>query len=127
MKDLLTQDQIREIALNSGFKLKEQNDGSFNLNSYVYYFAQEIARHCWSAYESGVKPHKIHNMYGWIEISDDGYKPQNGQEVLVYYDSYKIGDVVRHCSYINGEFIEIGRETVVTKATHWRPALMYPV
>lgn len=127
MKDLLTQDQIREIALNSGFKLKEQNDGSFDLNSYVYYFAQEIARHCWSAYASGVKPHKIHNMYGWIKFEENGFMPKQGQEVLTYHDEYKIGDVVKHCWYIDGEFIEIDRQTAVTKATHWRPALMYPV
>lgn len=38
----MTNDQIKEIALKSGFKLKEQSDGSMDLNSYVYDFARSL-------------------------------------------------------------------------------------
>lgn len=39
----MTNDQIKEIALANGFKLKEQPDGSMDLNPYVYEFAQKLA------------------------------------------------------------------------------------
>lgn len=39
---VLTNDQITEIALNSGFKLKEQPDGTMALNPYVFDFAREL-------------------------------------------------------------------------------------
>lgn len=39
---MLDRHAIREIALESGFKLKEQPDGSIDLNSYVYEFARRI-------------------------------------------------------------------------------------
>ena len=35
----MTKEQIREVALDNGFKLKEQPDGSLDLNPYVYEFA----------------------------------------------------------------------------------------
>jgi len=38
----VTNDQIKEIALKSGFKLKEQSDGSMDLNPYVYDFARSL-------------------------------------------------------------------------------------
>lgn len=39
----MTNDQIKELALANGFKLKEQPDGSMDLNPYVYEFAQKLA------------------------------------------------------------------------------------
>lgn len=35
-------DQIKEIALANGFKLKEQLDGSMDLNPYVYEFSRAL-------------------------------------------------------------------------------------
>ena len=34
--------KIKELALANGFKLKEQADGSMDLNAYVYDFANPI-------------------------------------------------------------------------------------
>lgn len=39
----MTNDQIKELALANGFKLKEQPDGNMDLNPYVYEFAQKLA------------------------------------------------------------------------------------
>lgn len=39
----MTNDQIKEIALANGFKLKEQPNGEMDLNPYVYDFARAIA------------------------------------------------------------------------------------
>lgn len=36
----MTNDEIKELALKNGFKLKEQPDGSIDLSPYVYEFAR---------------------------------------------------------------------------------------
>lgn len=36
---------VKEIALANGFKLKEQPDGSLELNPYVYVFADKLVEH----------------------------------------------------------------------------------
>lgn len=38
----MTNDQIKEIALANGFKLKEQPNGKMDLNPYVYDFARAL-------------------------------------------------------------------------------------
>ncbi len=38
----ISNEQIREIALANGFKLKEQPDGEMDLNPYVYDFARAL-------------------------------------------------------------------------------------
>ena len=38
----MTNEQIRDIALANGFKLKEQPDGTQDLNPYVYEFARSL-------------------------------------------------------------------------------------
>ena len=38
----MTNDEIKEIALANGFKLKEQPDGTQDLNPYVYEFAKAL-------------------------------------------------------------------------------------
>ena len=39
---MIDRSTIRQIALEQGFKLKEQPDGSMDLNPYVYKFARVI-------------------------------------------------------------------------------------
>ena len=41
----MTNDKIKEIALENGFKLKEQPNGEMDLNPYVYDFARALLRH----------------------------------------------------------------------------------
>lgn len=38
----LKKDSVKHLALEAGFKLKEQPDGSLDLNPYVYEFAHRI-------------------------------------------------------------------------------------
>ena len=38
----MTNEQIREVAIENGFKLKEQPDGEMDLNPYVYDFARAL-------------------------------------------------------------------------------------
>lgn len=37
-------DQVKDIALRSGFKLKEQPNGEMDLNPYVYHFAELLIK-----------------------------------------------------------------------------------
>lgn len=39
---MLTNERIRKVALDSGFKLKEQPNGEMDLNPYVYEFARRL-------------------------------------------------------------------------------------
>lgn len=58
-------DEIKELALANGFKLKEQPDGSMDLNPYVYQFARALL--------SEATQHTIRNISGLLEyISDFG-------------------------------------------------------
>ena len=40
----MTNNQIKELALANGFKLKEQSDGTMDLNPYVYDFARALMK-----------------------------------------------------------------------------------
>lgn len=40
---MLNPEDVKKIALDNGFKLKEQPDGSLDLNPYVYQFADALA------------------------------------------------------------------------------------
>ncbi len=67
----MTNEQIKEIALSNGFKLKEQPNGEMDLNPYVYEFAraivllklEEAANDIYALDESFDSPQE-HNM--WI-------------------------------------------------------------
>lgn len=77
----LNKETIKQIALANGFKLKEQANGDTDLNPYVYEFTNAIAEHCWSAFKSGVMPHKIHPTKaslnnGWISVDDGLPEPE---------------------------------------------------
>lgn len=43
-QDILTPEEIREIAIASGFKLKLQAGGEMDLNPYVYTFVRALIR-----------------------------------------------------------------------------------
>lgn len=42
---MLDKTTVKELALANGFKLKEQADGSMDLNPYVYQFAAALIQH----------------------------------------------------------------------------------
>lgn len=42
MVDIMDKEYIKELALDNGFKLKEQPDGSMDLNPYVYEFVSAL-------------------------------------------------------------------------------------
>jgi hypothetical protein len=42
IKTILTETEIKHLALINGFSLRKQEDGSLNLNPYVYKFAEQL-------------------------------------------------------------------------------------
>ena len=46
-------EQIKELALRCGFKLKEQPNGKMDLNPYVYDFAQTLLDNVWVYLDDG--------------------------------------------------------------------------
>lgn len=58
----MNRDEIKAAALSCGFKLKEQADGSLDLNEYVYEFADVLLdsrnAHTSSETDSNLQPHQ---------------------------------------------------------------------
>ena len=55
----MNKDKIKSLAIESGFKLKEQKNGRMDLNSYVYDFANKLTQ-----YNSIVKKVDADNLPG---------------------------------------------------------------
>ena len=68
----MTNDQIKEIALANGFKLKEQPNGTKDLNPYVYDFARALI----DEYEHYVDGKAVTDENGKIIKGSDYFKPQ---------------------------------------------------
>ncbi len=47
-------EQIRELALRCGFKVREQPNGEMDLNPYVYRFAQNLLDNIWISLDDGL-------------------------------------------------------------------------
>ena len=80
--------KIKELALANGFKLKEQADGSMDLNAYVYDFANSIEQAA-----------EAQAVQGWISTSDR--MPKEGEEVLVHSFG-KVRQVTRDSKWAGG-------------------------
>ena len=98
--------KIKELALANGFKLKEQADGSMDLNAYVYDFANAI--------EQAAKAQAVPE---WISVEDG--LPSDGQNIIAF-------DAIKHCVFKDGEFLQgyfepdTGHEyTEPVDVTHW--------
>ena len=99
--------KVKELALANGFKLKEQADGSMDLNAYVYDFANAI--------EQVAK--KAQAVPEWISVEDG--LPSDGQNIIAF-------DAIKHCVFKDGEFLQgyfepdTGHEyTEPVDVTHW--------
>ena len=90
----LSKDQVRDIALKSGFKLKHQSDNTLDLNEYVYTFAQELMSKCNS-------PSPVNSA-----MSDGKYiTKQEAKEAI------KRGEKIRHPNINKGQWIMWSEKT----------------
>lgn len=116
---MLDKQTAKEIALSCGFKLKEQENGEMDLNAYVYDALNKVAEHCWSAWQSGVMPHKIHPTKaslnnGWISVDDDLPRIESKEDYLVYSTYTKVYEKV------DAKKLRIMIDNSA-KITHWQP------
>ena len=94
--------KIKELALANGFKLKEQADGSMDLNSYVYDFANAI--------EQAAKAHEAKKLEGCVVVpkdqTEDWYLDDNANMWITEPDEWLcdlyVGEVqsVEHKEYL---------------------------
>lgn len=73
----MTNEQVREVALANGFKLKLQDDGSYDLNPYVYDFAEAlIAKHYQLRLEEQKKEShaEYHKRNKWNSVSQGNWR-----------------------------------------------------
>ena len=62
---MIDRDTIEHLALENGFKLKEQPDGAMALNPYVFDFAQAVAQKAVEA-EREACAEQMEKQHAWI-------------------------------------------------------------
>ncbi|WP_165525534.1 DUF551 domain-containing protein [Psychrobacter pygoscelis] len=106
----MTKEQIKKLALDKGFKLKEQPDGTMDLNPYVYEFAEALLVDQW--------------------ISVDEQVPDDCEKVLVFTDAgYQWTGHYNHHSrpndwLLHGWTVKNGWHPF--EVTHWMPLPTLP-
>ena len=110
--------KIKELALANGFKLKEQADGSMDLNAYVYDFANAIEQAAkaqavqeWISVKDQPPPSDPHNREYWV------YETLNNK---VQHDYWVCPD-----SDLDQDF-EPFFNNWIRNVTHWMPMVKYP-
>lgn len=81
---MLNKETIRQIALDNGFKLKEQPDGSLDLNPYVY-----------DTINKAIEVYESEKTNGWISVDDE--LPSENQLVLLFdnFGEQTIGKIIK--------------------------------
>lgn len=87
---------VRKLALNCGFKLKEQPNGEMDLNPYVYDFASALV----GEYVPGTTAIKIGSLVKVTHI-DEVDRMVNGVKLGDYGVLVKIGPAGYHTIYFN--------------------------
>ena len=83
--------KIKELALANGFKLKEQADGSMDLNAYVYDFANAIEQ----AAKAQAVPEAIsigNELQSWVAVNS--FSADDGEGVLPVVDANAIAEEI---------------------------------
>lgn len=105
----MTNEQIKQILLANGFKEKEQPDGSFDLNPYVYTAVRAVL-------EQAIAQQ-------WVSVKDR--MPEAGSTVVVIYQEHgeQYADTAEVMQSYGGKlFFDVcmdGRGQVCDDVTHW--------
>lgn len=112
--------KIKELALENGFKLKEQESGGMDLHSYVYGFAQVV----YAEAQKVVMPK-------WISVEDQ--LPDFQQEVLIFSDNQigiseylPLSENDSGISFMEGFYTD-GACSIDTNVTHWMLLPIAPI
>ena len=100
--------KIKELALANGFKLKEQADGSTDLNAYVYDFANAIEQAA-----------KAQAAQAWINVDDR--LPPVDETVLVCWDYAPDIEPEKEYTTIDENLDEYWPNCQDEPPTHWMP------
>lgn len=96
----MTNEQIKQIALACGFNLREQPDGTRDLNPYVYTFARELI--------------KQNQQSAWVSAGDK--LPKGLTPVIAYPNE---NDEVFYSFFREPD--SFGGAHPLVKVTHWQP------
>ena len=91
-------EKIKELALANGFKLKEQADGSMDLNAYVYDFANAIEQ----AAKAQAVPEAIsigNELQSWVAVNS--FSADDGEGVLPVVDANAIAEKIEELTGAN--------------------------
>lgn len=67
----MNKETVKKIALENGFKLKEQSNGSLDLNPYVYVFANKLIEHSGLGQQKNVIQDSSEKIYEIVKGNDD--------------------------------------------------------
>ena len=109
---------IKEIALENGFKLREQASGNMDLNSYVYIFAEKLLEN--KQAEIDELKAKLEQQPLWVSI--DLLKPQYDTDVLVCFSDDDTPEIDR---LISGENLDYFAKNGCDVA-YWMPLPKLP-
>ena len=104
----LSRDEIQHIALMCGFSLKEQEDGSQDLNEYVYLFAQELMLKCSPPSEVGTNRYGLDVGYFRKTINRElnrnlvDFKPDELARVLARLSRTADSTVMKEPEFLDG-------------------------
>ena len=90
--------KVKELALANGFKLKEQADGSMDLNAYVYDFANAIEQ----AAKAQAVPEAIsigNELQSWVAVNS--FSADDGEGVLPVVDANAIAEKIEKLTGAN--------------------------
>ena len=90
--------KVKELALANGFKLKEQADGSMDLNAYVYDFANAI--------EQAAKAQAVHEvinvgneLQSWVAVWS--FKARHDREDYIVVDANLLAEKIEKLTGAN--------------------------
>ncbi|WP_027855589.1 hypothetical protein [Marinobacterium litorale] len=92
----MDKEQIKELALANGFKLKRQQDGSMGLNPYVYEFAQAVVKSLLPDASLGCyDPPSMHEIFH-LPVGGEHFSINGNCKKSIFDDGVRPGDAVAY-------------------------------
>ncbi len=112
----MNKQKIKQLALDNGFKLKEQPNGEMDLNPYVYHFAEAL----------------IKDQSGWVSVDDrlpiTRINAAHAQVSVLATDGDNVCEISFHSGATPTEWYEWSEYGDIEPAliTHWMPLPLPP-
>jgi hypothetical protein len=124
----MNKERIKDLALAIGFKLKEQPDGSMDLNPYVFSFAEALIAEAIAEEVSKLWQPLTEELLNHLDSTDHKLRDAAGVVVTGHYEccvsgGYPHGFVVNNCWRDARRFKEIHDTQTVSVLVQPGPAL----